>query len=237
MNEYTFFRDGDGFIESNIPHFVDTYSAIFQAQELAAGYSRRMSILGFDDTPPPSYPYLKAASAHSAAVQLYARSGQLATADVLYTRGKAQDNLCPLGCKVTGSMHHLFLHCTNYDEWRLQAGVDLVSETKKKLHALLSEEECALIEGELIQLAESIFSTDSSGCQWPLQMNVYYLGKHPSLSRIISDDKIQSAILRRRTISHISSDWHSRCIRLAGRIFGDYQKRMAAINGCRKRTT
>ena len=28
MNDYTFFREGDGFIESNIPHFIDTYSDV-----------------------------------------------------------------------------------------------------------------------------------------------------------------------------------------------------------------
>lgn len=36
-----------------------------------------------DDSFPPEYPYLKATAAHLAAVQLYARSGQLATADIL----------------------------------------------------------------------------------------------------------------------------------------------------------
>ena len=34
MNEFTFFRDGDGFIESNISNFVDTYSAISTAMDL-----------------------------------------------------------------------------------------------------------------------------------------------------------------------------------------------------------
>jgi hypothetical protein len=83
MNECTFFREGDGFIESNISHFVDTYCAIFKAKDLAIGHGYRMGMSGFDETSPPTYPYLKAVSAHSAAVQLYARSGQLATVDLL----------------------------------------------------------------------------------------------------------------------------------------------------------
>ena len=34
MNEFTFFRDSDGFIESNISNFIDTYSAISTAMDL-----------------------------------------------------------------------------------------------------------------------------------------------------------------------------------------------------------
>ena len=235
MNEYTFFRDGDGFIESNISQYIDTYSAIFKARELAIGHGHRMTMSGFDETSPPLYPYLKAASAHSAAVQLYARSGQLATADVLYSRGKSQDRLCPFGCTAIGDMHHLFVSCTAYTEWRTQAGSELVAETGKKLHSLLKNAELEAVEAGLLQIAESILSDDSP--TWPLQKNVYYLGKHPSLKKYINETTVKSEILRRRVISHISMDWHSRCIRLAGRIFGDYQRRMAVINGCRKRAT
>ena len=48
---------------------------------------------------------------------------------------------------------------------------------------------------------------------------------------------IKSIILRRtwRYISNISTDWHTRCIRFAGRIFGEYHGRMAAFTmfaGC-----
>jgi hypothetical protein len=235
MNDYTFFRDSDGFIESNISSFVDTYSAIYTARSLALRHNRRMLMFGFDATSPPPYPYLKAVSAHSAAVQLYARSGQLATADVLHSRGKAQEKLCPFGCNLIGSMHHLFVYCTVYTEWRSQAGLELVADTEKRLGGLLKDEELKAVEADLLQIAESIFSTDSS--LWPLQENVYYLGKHPSLTKCINTTTVKNEIRRRRVISHISMEWHSRCIRLAGRIFGDYQRRMALLNGCRKRST
>ena len=91
------------------------------------------------------------------------------------------------------------------------------------------------MKNDLLRLAESIFSDDS--CFWPLQRNVFYLGKFPSLKKYINEITVKSEILRRRVVSHISTDWHSRCIRLAGRIFGDYQRRMAVMNGCRKRPT
>lgn len=80
MNEYTFFQDGNGFIESNISHYVNTYCAIFKARELAIGHGHRMPVAmsGFDETSPPSHPYLKAVSVHSATVlQLYVRSGRV----------------------------------------------------------------------------------------------------------------------------------------------------------------
>jgi len=172
-------------------------------------------------------------SAHSAAVQLYARSGQLATPDVLYSRGKANNKVCPFGCEAIGSMHHLFVNCKEYTEWRRQAGLDLVVDTEKKLRGLIvNDEERKMVEDVLLHLAESIFSADSP--IWPLQKNVYYLGKLPSLSKCINETTVKNEIMRKRVTVHISTDWHSRCIRLAGRIFGDYQRRMAVMNGCRK---
>jgi len=38
--------------------------------------------------------------------------------------------------------------------------------------------------------------------------------------------------VQRRLKSHITMDWHLSSIRLAGRIFGDFQKPMAALNKC-----
>ena len=93
---------------------------------------------------------------------------------------------------------------------------------QQKLCGLLKEEELELAKVNLLLLAESIFSDNSP--MWPLQENVYYLGKHPSLTSYIDKTIIRSEILRRRVVSHILMDWHLRCIRLAGRIFGDYQK-------------
>ena len=205
----------------------------FKRESLPLGTDTECSSMVLTTQPPPTYSYLKAVSAHSAAVQLYARSGQLATPDILYSRGKAGDNLCPFGCGVTGSMHHLFVQCAVYSEWRVQASSELVIETRKKVGCLLADGDCSSIEDGLVQIAESIFSADSS--KWPLQKNVFYLGKHPSLKELINETSIQNTVLRRRIISHISSKWHSKSIRLAGRIFRDYQKRMAVINGCRKR--
>lgn len=204
------------------------------ASALALGHGYRMSMSGFDDTSPPIYPYLKAVPAHSAAVQLYARSGQLATAEILHSRGKTENRSCPRGCNRIGDMHHLFVHCEEYAEWRNQAGLELVLDTEKRLQGILKGEELqAVLKTGLLRLAESIFADDSS--MWPLQKNVYYLGKHPSPAPYINETTVKNVIIRRRATSHIAMEWHSRSIRLAGLIFGDYQRCMAVLNGCRKR--
>ena len=187
---------------------------------------------GFNTTSPPPYPYLKAVSAHSAAVQLYTRSGQLANADVLHSRGKALEKLCPFGCNRIGNMHHLFIHCTVYTEWRCQVGLELVADMEKRLGGLLKDEEQKAVEADLLRIAESIISTDSS--LWPLHENVYYLGKHPSLSECINKMSVKNEILRRHVTAHIPMELHLRCIWLAGWIFGDYQRCMAVMNRCRK---
>ena len=150
-------------------------------------------------------------------------------------KGKEWEQVCPFGCNAIGNAHHLFVHCMEYTEWRNQARVELLADTKKKLCGLLKDEELELVKVNLLPLAESIFSDNSP--MWLLQKNVYYLGKHPSLTSYIDKTIIRSEILRRHVTSHILMDWHLRCIQLAGRIFGDYQRRMAVMNGCRKRAT
>src|SRR6266567_1335081 len=118
MNDFTFHSPTDGWIESNIPHYVDLKMAHQTATSLGQGHNQRMSTWAHDDTPPPEYPYTKAVSAHSAAVQLYVRSGQLATTDILRKRNKLENDKCRLGCNATESPQHLFVNCPKYQQWR-----------------------------------------------------------------------------------------------------------------------
>ena len=111
MNDFTIHSEADGWIESNVMHFIDALLARKTAKALGIGHDLRMSTWAHDPGPPPDFPYIKAVSAHSAAIQLYARSGQLAMADVLYRRGKKDSDLCCLGCDATGDMHHIFVYC------------------------------------------------------------------------------------------------------------------------------
>ena len=84
-----------------------------------------------------------------------------------------------------------------------------VAETAKTLHALLKDVELELLENDLLRLAECILSDDSSF--WPLQKNFFYLGKFPSLTKYINVNTVKNEILRRRVVSHVSTDWRSTC--------------------------
>jgi hypothetical protein len=76
MNDFTFHNPIDGWVESNdsnIPQYVDLQPIRQTILTLNQGHNHQMSTWAHDDTPPPEYPYLKAVSAHLAAVQLYVR--------------------------------------------------------------------------------------------------------------------------------------------------------------------
>jgi hypothetical protein len=97
------------------------------------GNRMRMLTWVHDTTPPPDYPYTRALSAHSAVIQLYARSGQLPTAETLESRLKLDSCMCRLGCLAVESMHHIFVDCTLFTEWREDAANELVVRTTAKL--------------------------------------------------------------------------------------------------------
>jgi len=184
-----------------------------------------MSTWAHDNHTPPDYPYIRATSAHSAAVQLYARSSQLATADTLFRRGKLQDNGCRLGCNEVESMRHLFVKCTIYQHWRDEARKRVMENTTLKLTAMQIE---GSFTDNLISAAEFLFSDHPT--IWPLHLTMFYLGQIPDLNALIPPDHGLNRTTMLKLKPHLSSDWHMSSIRLAGRIFGDYQKRMASYN-------
>jgi hypothetical protein len=158
--------------------------------------------------------YLKAISAHSAAVQLYARSGQLATADILKKRSQLDNEKCRLGCAATESPRHLFISCQKYQEWRDDSLREVLSKTELKIDTF---EVVGEAKENIISAAKSLFIDSPI---WPLHFSLYYLPKNSNIT----------FIQKRRLISHLSADWHTSSIRLAGRIFGDFQTRMAVLN-------
>lgn len=189
-----------------------------------------MSTWAHNPGPPPDFPYTKAVLAHSAAVQLYVRSGQLATAEVLYKRGKRDNDLCSLGCDKMGDMHHLFVHCKQYEQWREDARRELSERMELKLLNMRIEE---AVKTGLLEATKCLFTNDA--IIWPLHRSLYYLGQIPNLDALISREAGMGEIEKRRLRSHISSDWHTLSIRLAGQIFGDYQRRMVVMNGGARR--
>ncbi|KAJ7478101.1 hypothetical protein FB451DRAFT_1338721 [Mycena latifolia] len=155
MDEFTFFTNDDGWIESNIRNYVEKSQTLDANNRIAAGHQQRMALHLYDTTCPPEYSYTMAYSAYSAVVQLYARSGQLPTADVLYARDKLPSASC---------------HIPKFD------------------HTL------------------------------PIK---------------VGDDGERLA--RTRLAHHFASEWHTACIRLAGRIWSDWQRDMAKKNDTRSR--
>ncbi|KAF8953177.1 hypothetical protein BDZ97DRAFT_1873600 [Flammula alnicola] len=229
MNEFTFHHPTDGWIESNISQYVNMHIDRQSETLLRQTHSQRMLTWAHDDNPPPEYPYSKAASAHSAAVQLYARSGQLATADILKKRNLLDDDKCRLGCNATESPRHIFLTCPHYEIWRNDARDEITRKTEMKAETMEIQ---SLTKDNLIRAAKSLFSDDD--IIWPLHYSLYYIGQLPNIDKLI-EDPTMTMTQKQRLKSHISSDWHTSSIRLAGRIFGDFQKRMAVLNECPRR--
>ncbi|KAJ7203081.1 hypothetical protein GGX14DRAFT_307634, partial [Mycena pura] len=62
---------------------------------------------------------------------------------------------------------------------------------------------------------------------WPLKISQYYLGRIPRVHNHITRELISDTVKRRKLASHLSADWHTNAIRLAGRIFGSIQRTMA----------
>ncbi|KAJ7176386.1 hypothetical protein C8R43DRAFT_872728 [Mycena crocata] len=230
MDEFTFFTLRDGWIESNIRNYVDKATTITLANHIANGHQQRMALSLYDTKAPPEYSYTHAYSAYSALVQLYTRSGQLPTADVLYDRQKLDNPCCRMGCNAIEDQHHIFVHCERYTEWRTKASEELLHRTKSKLC------EKGLEETDAVGLLHTVKSLFIDAPVWPLQYSQYYLGHIPKLNGLIPkkpDDPDKLSMTRLE--HHLASDWHTSCIRLAGRIWGDWQREMARLSNTSRR--
>jgi hypothetical protein len=133
-----------------------------------------------------------------------------------------------LGCHATESPRHLFIECQHYDRWRKEAKIEVVEKTKLKADTIGIDEQT---KRSLITTAKSLFNDDPT--IWPLQSSFYYLGQIPALSKLVQNAlNLTETQKRRIVVANVAADWHFTSIRLAGRIFGDFQRRMAALNQC-----
>ncbi|KAJ7787436.1 hypothetical protein B0H13DRAFT_1459946, partial [Mycena leptocephala] len=163
MDTFTFHTSADGWIESNTRSFVDFFLTLGTASKLALGNRMRMLTRIHDTLPPPDYPYTRALSAHSAVIQLYARSGQLPTAETLELRSKLDSGMCRLGCCAVESMHHIFVECPHFTDWRRDAASELLARTALKLTEAGIPEEA---QRWVLYAAKSLFTDDA--VVWPL---------------------------------------------------------------------
>jgi hypothetical protein len=79
MDHYTFHREPDSWVESNLRYYTDHFATKATANRLALLPKHHMTTWLYDSNPPPPWVYTKATSAYTALVQLYTRSGQLPT--------------------------------------------------------------------------------------------------------------------------------------------------------------
>ncbi|KAJ7477766.1 hypothetical protein B0H11DRAFT_2424813, partial [Mycena galericulata] len=168
MDEFTFYTPDDGWIESSIRTFVEKALILSASKKASAGHQQRMALHLYDSKPPPDFPYTMAYSAYSAVVQLYARSGQLPTADLLYSRDKLNDPRCRAGCQAIEDQHHIFVDCPRYGDWRVKAAEDAHRRTNSKL----AEKDIEETERTgLLLAAKSLFLDNDT--LWPLHYSSY----------------------------------------------------------------
>ena len=224
MDRYSFHREPDGWIESNIRHFVDHFYAISTADSLSLLPKHRMSTWLYDLNPPPPWIYTKATSAYTALIQLYARSGQLPTAEGMHQKNatSVSSQACRFGCLATESPHHIFAICGRFSELRNKELASLSLSVKGRL------DDAAIgppHQSSILQLAKFIFS--DSDLVWPLHSTVFFLGQIPKVEPLLSPLSMPNSVNRSRLIHNIATDLHLSSVRLASRIFGDLQKEIS----------
>lgn len=226
MNDFTFYTKKDGWIESNVRIYADQLLSLMTVDVLAKTHHKRMSTWLYHQPGPPTYIYHKATSAYTAAVQLYARSGQLATAEKVEERqGDGNGGKCRMGCLETEDEHHIFVKCPIFEEWRQEAGSQLQKTLADRLKQTeLSENDVAGI----LNKAKSFFMDDSD--IWPLSESCYFLGLVPNVRHWITQESERvHGVTRERIIKGIYCDWHNSGVRLASRIYGEMQRRVTRV--------
>ena len=119
-----------------------------------------------------------ATSAYIAALQLNARSSQLATAEKVEERqGHGNGGLCQLGCSENEDEHLIFMNCPAFEERRDQAGKPL----RKTLEEWVNKADIAKAHKNTILTKAKLFYSDDSEL-WPLNKLFFHLGHVPKLS-------------------------------------------------------
>jgi hypothetical protein len=134
MDSYTPFSPAYGYVESSLSSFCDSQLSFLNASNLDTFHEPMPSPHCFDETPPPSYPYTKAASSYSMVIQLYLRSGQLDTSlsRAIRLRNDPQP-WCRFGCQTFEDPHHIFVSCPHF----LSLWVQRASELQASLGRIL----------------------------------------------------------------------------------------------------
>ncbi|KAF5387791.1 hypothetical protein D9615_000049 [Tricholomella constricta] len=217
---YCIFTPNCGFIEGNFTRYIqERLSDTFNISHPAWSTHLTSPHL-YDRTPPPPFPYRTSPYAYAAAVQLYARSAQLDSGNLLASRLDAgYSPWCRFGCDTLETAHHLFTTCFHFDALRSSAVADLITS----LEAVLDTSTPATVRHTLIDLSAHLF-TDCSA--WPMGQTRFYMGFLPPFAHL----SLPSALHTR--IAHL---WHTASIHLASRIWA--KTRQKAYETFRARPT
>lgn len=213
MDDYMPFSTRHGFIESNILSFISSlYHSTFSASLDTLHVPTFLSL--YSTIPSPAYPYLKALSAFSAALQLYLRSGQLDCALTLANRRFPADSQpwCRFGCSALEDARHIFVVCPYLATVRHDHQTDVSLWTAD---LLLETPLTQTIKHRVQALADSLFE---DSLLWPASHTYYYLGLTPPLPTT------GLSTLQLRLFHRIGQEWHTRSIRLAARLWGLVRK-------------
>jgi len=128
---------------------------------------------------------------------------------------------CRLGCNEE-TTNHIFTHCEIFQQWREDAGNQLEKLIRERLNGMDVDE---IERTRFLQKAKCFYTDDPE--LWPLVESHYYLGHVPKIRPRLTSLEKENRILRERIIHGIYCDWHNTSVRLAGRIFGELQRRAA----------
>ena len=206
MDTFIPFSFTHGFTESILFSFCDVQLSDLDASNLDTFHEPRPSSSCFDIIPPPSYPYFKAPSSYSIAIQLYLRSGQLDTSLSLASRlHDDQQPWCQFGCPTFEDPHHIFLHCPRFSSLRDAR----TSELTLNVGRILESSSISSADRALVLKRVGNFFQDSDA--WPAGRSLYYLGILPQFF----PPTIHSLQIHTR----LAHECHTVSIRLAGQIW------------------
>ncbi|PBK65559.1 hypothetical protein ARMSODRAFT_851529, partial [Armillaria solidipes] len=154
MDSFMLYSPNDGYVETSISSYLPSVltSTLYSSPDFRPATT--MLLPFYDQHTPPEHPYLRASSAYSALVQLYARSDQL---DTTYTRFRRFGNVSPMcisGCDALETVHHVFVSCPAYHTFRQHATQTLITETSRILD---SAEVPLLICRSFLQVVRRLF--------------------------------------------------------------------------------
>ncbi|KAJ7763227.1 hypothetical protein DFH07DRAFT_813160 [Mycena maculata] len=100
--------------------------------------------------------------------------------------------MCRLCRDGVESMHHIFVTCNQFNDWRREAAMEVETRTARKLLEAGVPEEGQL---HVLRAAKSLFSDESS--VWPLKITQYSLGQVPTTQILITSTMLPDNIKRR----------------------------------------